>query len=392
MMNRGMIRAIRRRTALAGGCSLLLGLGACREPPGVGQADGALSEATIQSLAIAPAVVDTVRCVGGDAATEVGCAFDPVQEVALQGTDTWVIARGVLSRIDSAGRVSVAARSGGGPGELRAPIAIGDAAIARGVSVFDIANTRLSTLSGAHAPEEASVMPAPYFRNMRIRGGVLYAYTVPPAASLGDSVVAVILRYAADGGGWTDTVARFVDRAVSVVGSGGQALPRLPWDRSLLWDVCGNGEVVTAFSDQWTVRRFRTGRADVTDSIYRPAFRAEPMSEAEHAALSAQALDAAPRLPAFRDALAKRLTDKPATRLPLRQLFCTEAGAAVIVNAPSAGASDYLVDVIGTDALPSRRWRVPAAIRLTGAYGEVLAGVQEAEDGRATVVRVRLAP
>lgn len=352
-------------------------------------AAGAIAEAAYQAPVTELAVLDTVRCVSSPTAS---CTLDPVQDVALGEADTWVLARGTLYRIDSAGVVSVGARSGGGPGEVRAPIAIGESAAARGgVTVFDIANARLSTFSATDSAVGTSVMPPPFFRSMRVRSGALHAYTLPPAQAIGETVSATILRYNVEQAGWIDTVARFVDRAVSVQGSGGQALARLPWERALLWDACGNGEIVTAFSDGWTVRRFRAGAANASDSLYRPAHRAEPMSDEEHAALSAQALETAPPLPAFKEALAKRLAEKPATRPSLDQLFCTAAGSVIVVNHPARGAADRVVDVLAADGTVQRRMRVPTAVRLLGAYGERLVGVQESEEGASIIVRIDLA-
>jgi len=350
---------------------------------------GAMSETAYQSMDPEPAVLDTVRCVSSPTAS---CTIDPVQDGALAESDTWVLARGTLYRIDSTGAVSVGARSGGGPGEVRAPIAIGESADARGgTTVFDIANARLSTFSATDSAVGTSVMPPPFFRSMRVRSGALHAYTLPPAQAIGDTVSAAILRYNVQQAGWSDTVARFVDRAVSVQGSGGQVLARLPWERVLLWDVCGNGEIVTAFSDGWTVRRFRAGAANASDSLYRPAHRVEPMSDEEHAALSAQALETAPPLPAFKEALAKRLAEKPATRPSLDQLFCTGAGNIVVVNRPARGAADRIVDVLAADGTVQRRTRVPNTVRLLGAYGERLVGVQESEEGGSGIVRIDLA-
>lgn len=372
-------------------CFCIVALGACSEAPAElpANAVGAIAETEYESTPTEPAVLDTVRCVATQAAA---CVLDPVQDVALWERESWVLARGVLYRLDSAGTISIGARSGGGPGEVRAPIALGESAPDdRGVTVFDIANARLSTFSAGNASGGTSVMPPPYFRNMRIRSGALHAYALPPAPSIGDTVPGTILRYNVERGGWIDTVARFVDRAVAVQGNGGQALARLPWERALLWDVCGNGDLITAFSDGWTVRRFRAGASSASDSIYRPAYRAEPMSDEEHAALSTQALETAPSLPAFREVLAKRLAAKPAARLVLDHVFCTTSGNVIVVNKPSTGAADRVVDVIGDDGSVRTRLRVPSAVRLVGSYGERLVGLQETSEGTTSIVRIDVA-
>lgn len=372
-------------------CCCAIALGACSEAPAErpAKAVGAIAETEYESTPIEPAVLDAVRCVATQAAA---CVLDPVQDVAMWERESWVLARGVLYRIDSAGTISIVARSGGGPGEVRAPIALGESGFeGDGVTVFDIANARLSTFIAGDSAAGTSVMPPPYFRNMRIRRGALHAYALPPASSIGDTVPGTILRYNVERGGWIDTVARFTDRAVAVQGNGGQALARLPWERALLWDVCGNGDLITAFSDGWTVRRFRAGTTSASDSIHRPAYRAEPMSDEEHTALSTQALETAPPFPAFREVLAKRLAVKPAARLALEQLFCTTSGNAVVVNTSSAGATDRVVDVIGADGTVRRRVRVPNVVRLVGAYGERLVGVQEADEGSSRIVRIDVA-
>lgn len=373
----------------------LMVLGACRdtERERSSFAAGAIAEAAYASQAAEPAVLDTVLCVAATADTSAAaCMFDPVQEVAIAGRETWVLSLGALSRIDSLGFVRTGARSGGGPGEVRAPIALGESASAGdGVTVFDIANARLTTFSSSDTAVGTGAMPPLHFRNIRIRRGGLHAYTLPPARAIGDSVSATILRFNLKRDGWTDTVARFVDRAVAVQGDGGQALARLPWERALLWDVCGNGELVTAFSDSWTVRRFRAGTSSASDSIYRPAFRGEPMSNAEHAALSAEALETAPPLPVFREVLANRLAAKPAARLALEKLFCTTSGNVVVVNTREVGATERIVDVIGADGTLQRRVRVPIAVRMVGAYGEQLVGVQEADEGSSRIVRIDVA-
>ena len=385
-------RAVPRRWTIIVGLPFIA-LVACRdaEPEQHANAAGAITETAYASQAAEPAVLDTVRCVDVPAT---GCVFDPVEDVAISERETWVLARGALSRIDSVGTVRIGARSGGGPGEVRAPIALGESGLeGDGVTVFDVANARLSTFNASDSAVGTSVMPAPYFRNMRIRRGALHAYTLPPARAIGDTITATILRYSMERDGWTDTVARLVDRSVSVQGDGDQFLPRLPWERALLWDVCGNGDLITAFSDGWTVRRFRAGTSSASDSIYRPAYRAEPMSDEEHTALSKQELEieAASTLPAFRAVLAKRLAAKPAARLALEQLFCTSSGNAVVVNTPSAGATDRVVDVIGADGTVQRRVRVPNAVRLVGAYGERLVGVQEADEETSRIVRIDVA-
>ena len=348
---------------------------------------GEVSEASYQSTQIESAVLDTVFCEG----TEAICGLEPIQDVVLENQNAWVLARGVLYRIDSAGVPLIMANPGGGPGELRAPIAIGDAGEGRtGATIFDLANARLSTFALSQPREETSIVAAPYFRNMRIRAGSLYAYTMLPAAALGETVTEHIVQYAVGRGGWTDTIARFSDQAVSVTGSEGQALPRLPWDQSLLWDVCRDGSALVGFNSRWMVMRFGNGDQRSVDSLYRPDFRAEVMSDDEHGALSAQALETAPRLPAFRDAFAKRLSKKPNTRPALQKLFCTDAGSAVLVNSTMFGSYSYVVDVVENEGGVERRLKVPANVRLLGAYGNWLAGVQETDDGRSTVVRVRL--
>lgn len=385
-----LARAVPRRWKIIVGLPLIA-LVACRdaEPEQHASAAGAITEAAYASQAAEPAVLDTVLCVAVPAAA---CVFDPVQDVAIAKRETWVLARGALSRIDSVGTVRIGARSGGGPGEVRAPIALGESGLeGDGVTVFDVANARLSTFIAGDSAVGTSVMPPPYFRNMRIRRGALHAYTLPPARAIGDTISATILRFSMARDGWTDTVARFVDRAVAVHGIGGQALARLPWERALLWDVCGNGDLITAFSDGWTVRRFRAGTSSASDSIHRPAYQADPMSDEEYTALSTQALETAPPLPAFREVLAKRLAVKPAARLALEQLFCTTSGNAVVVNTSSAGATDRVVDVIGADGTLQRRVRVPNVVRLVGAYGERLVGVQEADEGTSRIVRIDVA-
>ncbi len=202
----------------------LIALVACRnaEPEQHASPAGAITEAAYASQAAEPAVIDTILCVAVPAAA---CVFDPVQDVAIAKRETWVLARGALSRIDSVGTVRIGARSGGGPGEVRAPIALGESGLeGDGVTVFDIANARLSTFIAGDSAVGTSVMPPPYFRNMRIRRGALHAYALPPASSIGDTVPGTILRYNVEQGGWIDTVARFVDRAVAVQGNGGRPL------------------------------------------------------------------------------------------------------------------------------------------------------------------------
>ena len=156
-------RAVPRRWTIIVGLPFIA-LVACRdaEPEQHANAAGAITETAYASQAAEPAVLDTVLCVDVPATA---CVFDPVEDVAISERETWVLARGALSRIDSVGTVRIGARSGGGPGEVRAPIALGESGLeGDGVTVFDVANARLSTFNASDSAVGTSVMPAPYFR------------------------------------------------------------------------------------------------------------------------------------------------------------------------------------------------------------------------------------
>ena len=346
---------------------------------GCGGADGGadngvmiIDASNYSGRSIEDAVLTSVAC--RKSLADSTCEVKFIETAVIATGRVFALGEGKLLRLDDSG-AAVVARDGGGPGELRAPIALGtgrDSAVA----VFDIGRMRLISMNGETSPEEIAVFPPADFRTAKVRTGHLYAYTLPPAAAVGNTVDAAIVRFVPTDSAWTDTIARFPEPAVSVRGEGGAAASRLPWDPMVLWDVCDDGEVLVGHSDVWAAQWHRSG--DSTSRVRRVERSGETrtaMTDAEHDSISRDWLERSPKVPSFRAELGRRLATKPQYRPVLSAVFCGEHNSAILVNTPDFGAGMQTVDIIAKDGTGLRSIRVPAHIRLTGAFGNELVGV-----------------
>lgn len=289
------------------------------------------------------------------------CGFGSVAAVTADSTTLYVSVRRELLALRHDSIISVA-KGGRGPGELTAPVAIGTAA-GDGVVAFDLARQRSIQFTPSGSFVESFAAPPQSFSEIRILGGSLFALVRPASRKIGDPVTSSVVRYVASTASWSDTLATADDLATSAHGDPGN-LPPLPWDRRVLWAVCPDESVLMAASDSWAIDRFVAGRR-VARFIAKDLPRRR-MTKAEHERLSAEEIQAAPKVPQFREVLARRLSNKPDYEPVADDLYCTSAATAILRRHTSGQGALSVLDVVDSSGALIESLTLPSEIELRG--------------------------
>lgn len=333
-----------------------------------------INESVYARRTIADAQLQAVGCVPDEA--DPVCPINQIEQAVALGDDTFVLGDGRLYVLRADNSVTELARNGSGPGELRAPIALGTNQV-QGVSVFDIGRMRLISFDRDGKAQEIEAFPPADFRTPKLRSGSLYAYTLPSGEAIGDLVQGSIVRFVPASSAWTDTLAWVREPAVSVHGNGEAAVSRLPWDPMLLWDVCDDGEVVLGYSDTWGVEWQQQADGAQSRSL-RVAFSEDmrqPMSAAEHDSISRDWLERSPKVPEFQARLAQRLADKPKYRPALSAVFCGPSNSAILVNSPDFETGIQTVDVLAKDGSLKQSIHLRSDLHIVGVSGNQLMAI-----------------
>lgn len=331
------------------------------------------------------AVIDQRYCASADA--DSACALGAILVASLAPSGTVIVAdqRGLVA-FDDAGVPHAISRQGDGPGELRAPFAMRADSAGR-VHVFDVRRMRYLVFPDTGAPTDVGALPPMTMLNLRFGEAGLYVLSLPAAAAAGDSITAAVIRRAVTDTTWGDTVALVPERAVFVTGSEGLFPPSLPWDRTVLWDVCGGGDVVVAATDRWRVVRYQRGRPPRTTG--RPEIEGRPVPAAERDSVLAARMARGSPPASYRAALERRLA-LPGRHRVIDDLHCADDGRVYVRNAPEPGASVVRWDVLGTDGSLSGYFSSPVGLRVFDVRGNRLVGVQETDTGAEQIVRLRV--
>lgn len=254
----------------------------------------------------------------------------------MQGPSTIIVHRSTLLRLSEDGGVNRIARPGDGPGELRAPIAIGVDSGNR-IVVYDVRRARVVHFTEDTLLEENQLLPPRHMREVVMRGGDLFAFLLPPSATQGDSVSASIVRIRTDEAGAVDTAGAFRDASNAAVGDGGAFRPSLPWEATRIWDACPDGSVVVASTNQWRVSRYRMGASAV--AIVSRQHSPKPASSAERESVFTAWIESNPNIPAFREGLKARFPEMPAVPPVLDRIVCEGPETVLVRNYPRASES-----------------------------------------------------
>lgn len=275
-----------------------------------------------------------------DPAGEPTCDQLQPSAAVMQGPSTIIVDRSTLLRLAGDGRLIRIAGPGDGPGELRAPIAIGVDSSNR-VVVYDVRRARVVRFTEDTLLDENQLLPPRYMREIFMGRGDLFAFVLPPGATRGDSVSASIVRIRTDATVAVDTVGTFRELSNAGVGDGDEFMPRLPWEATLIWDACPDGSIVVASTNRWRVSRYRMSASAV--AIVSRQHSAKPASAAERESVFTAWIEQSPNVPAFREGLKARFREMPDAPLVVDRIVCEGPNTVLVRNYPRASE-------------PSARW------------------------------------
>lgn len=335
-----------------------------------------VAEASYESLsAVAPEEV-AIRCL--DTAGWPTCDQLRPSAATLQGPSTLIVDRSSLFRLSGDGHVSRIGGTGDGPGELRAPIAIGVDPGDR-VVVYDVRRARIIRYSADTLLDEQQLLPPRYMREMYMRSGDLFVFVLPPGATRGDSVSASVVRIRTDALGAMDTVATFRARSNAGAGDGATFTPRLPWEPTHIWDACPDGSIVVASTDHWRVSRYRMSGSAV--AIVSRQNSAKPASAAERESVFAAWIERSPRVPAFREGLKARFPEMPNRPPMVDRIVCEGPDAALLRNYPLPSERSARWDRVHDSRGVTASYTLPSDAELVASDGQVGLLLRMNDDG-----------
>jgi hypothetical protein len=280
-------------------------------------------------------------------------------------------------------------RTGSGPGEFRAPFALGTDSGT--FSIFDIRRMRVITLSeDGTLIDEVGAIPPRSFVGIRVHERRAVALTIPPANAIGETVTAHILRHSQKSDtAWEDTLLSFPTRALFTTGREGLFGPPIPFEPKHLWQICSGGALAVAHGDRFELRQRRGGSATIVTTVKGAKAMRIPTSRRDSAQSSLRrpggASGVAPSYAQVADSFASLV---PETYPFIQEILCGPASTFLVLTATTTGKNEW--DIVDARGVITGRLVVPSNWRLlVGGEPNLLVAVTR-DDGREELWTARI--